>query len=382
MKNIITAAFAFLMLLAAAPARSTEPFPSTLGFDSEAQMLKWLPRHWAALRVGSWNTMLQPWLPYEAGVIQTIAQTNLDVLALQEVWTEAAKNRIVNDAGVRARYPYHYYAPALQEPGFCIAVPTFFQEDFINCLTRTGTDTRAMEQPVTPVTEECKREGLFLTLSSQPCKSCIVSSMQSLSPDIPPLSVIDLCEEGDGVRYAHDGRPGLLILSKRPLQSVEFVPYDTADIKRAMVYATIAGVRFAFVHWPANFLADFDSSLGEYQVGSLQPDLANDLIARKPAVIVGDFNSGPDYQPAGHNRLVANGYTPLYNKPTYCPSATHAAFAPCRDGTTNWLSSVRGPLSIDNIYINTNAGYCLPATFARTPVSDHVGLAALCGLRR
>lgn len=63
MKTRITAVLVALTLLAASPAQSDEPSKSTLGFDSEAQLLRWLPRHWAVLRVGSWNTMLQPWLP-------------------------------------------------------------------------------------------------------------------------------------------------------------------------------------------------------------------------------------------------------------------------------------------------------------------------------
>lgn len=383
MMKRITALLAAMTLLAVSPAQGGEPSKSTLGFDSETQLLRWMPRTWAALRLGSWNTMLQPWLPYKSGVIQALTKTNLDVLALQEVWTDAAKNRILSDPIIRDKYPYHYHAPAEQKRGACVAVPRFYQEDFISCLTATGIDTRTLEQPVTPVSNECKLQGTFLTLSSQACYSCIVNTLQERSPSFPALGVIERCEEGDEVvEYAHGGSPGMLILSKRPLQEIEVVPYTTHQIRRVIVYATVAGVRFAFVHLPLNYLAEIDSSLASFQRGPTQAELVQDLIAKRPDVVVGDFNSGPDYQPAGHNLLVANGYNPLFSKPTYCPQSTHATFPPCQVAPT-LAPSVTGPASIDNVYINTNAGFCLPYTFAnQPPVSDHIGVSALCGLRR
>jgi endonuclease/exonuclease/phosphatase family metal-dependent hydrolase len=171
------------------------------------------------------------------------------------------------------------------------------------------------------------------------------------------------------------------MLSKRPLQDVELVPYATDRIRRVIVYATVAGVRFAFVHLPLNYLAEIDVGFAALQRGPTQGELVQDLIAKRPDVVVGDFNSGPDYQPAGHNLLVANGYNPLFAKPTYCPQSTHASFPPCQV-PSGLAASVPRPASIDNIYINTNAGFCLPYTFAIKPVSDHIGVSALCGLRK
>lgn len=42
--------------------------------------------------------------------------------------------------------------------------------------------------------------------------------------------------------------------------------------------------------------------------------MAQDTIVAGPDVIVGDLNSGPDYQPEGYELLIQNGYSPLYSQ--------------------------------------------------------------------
>jgi hypothetical protein len=49
--------------------------------------------------------------------VKTIARTKLDLLVLQEVWTEEARDAIVNDPRVRRKYAYHYDADAFQRQG-------------------------------------------------------------------------------------------------------------------------------------------------------------------------------------------------------------------------------------------------------------------------
>jgi endonuclease/exonuclease/phosphatase family metal-dependent hydrolase len=146
------------------------------------------------------------------------------------------------------------------------------------------------------------------------------------------------------------------------------VEFQTYLIRRINIYATISGVRFGFAHWPNNYLQDINPILAGLQTGALQTDFANDMIQNNPDVNIGDFNSGPDYQPDGHNLLLQNGYQPLFSQPTYCPDPTHASFPPCQDAL--------GPLSIDNIYIKNNVGVCRLQTFAEKPVSDHIGVSA------
>lgn len=334
-----------------------------------------LPWRWTAIRVGTWNTMLQPWFPYRDEVVKTIARTNLDLLVLQEVWTEEAKNKIVSHPLVRRKYGYHYYTGAYQAPGSCPPpdiLPVNNQEDYISCLLGNGVDTRTLEQPVVPVPFECEQLGLGLWLASQPCKQCLDNTMQGLSA---PFEAINACGMGQGVNYSHDGQPGLLVLSKRPLKELEFIDYATYGVKRVSLFATVSGVRFHFAHWPVNYAEDISPALAGLQTGALQPQLAQDVISVGPAVVLGTFNSGPDYQPEGYETLRQNGYRPLISEPTYCPDSTHATFPPCQ------VATLPGPRSIDNIFIKEGAGICRARPFAEQPVSDHIGVAALCILK-
>lgn len=356
--------------------------PSAPGVEQvAAQLLKTyderrahlLPLPFTAISIGTWNTMLQPWLPYEDRVIAELARTNLDLLVLQEVWTPEARDRIL--ARVGARYPYTYEVPAVQRSaGSFIADQT--ANDYISCLISTGTDTRTVEQPALPVDAFCRFLGLNIALEEQPAFECLENTMAALpSGDPGAFGATTLCAQNDGVKYAHQGRSGVLILSKRPIKDVEAVPFIAYKIRRVNIYATISGVRFAFVAWPTNVLYDVDPSLGPLQTGALQPELAQDVIARRPGVIVGDFNSGPDYQPEGFNLLTTNGFRPLFPRTeTYCPTSLQS-FAPC--GEFNAV-----PAAIDNILVKENIGACLTGTFGKAQQSDHIGLAALCILKK
>ena len=262
---------------------------------------------------------------------------------------------------------------------FMMAASTFAvtpQEinDYISCLISTGSDTRTLEQPIFPVDGFCKFLALNIALESQSCAQCLQNTMQNLpSSDPGAYGARDACFAGTGVRYSHQGRSGLLILSKRPLTNVQEVNFNTFLIRHPNIYATVSGVRFAFTQWPTNYLFDEDTSLGPLQSGALQPDLAQDVIQKNAQVVLGDFNSGPDYQPAGYNQLVQNKYVPLLSQPTYCP-ANHATFPPCGDFNAK-------PTSIDNIFVMKDTGVCLRTTFAQEQASDHIGVAAACLLK-
>lgn len=360
------------------PNATTRPLETPTASNNTATLYTW-PFHWTLLKIGAWNTMLQPWLPYEEKVIKTISRTNFDVLFLEEVWTDAAKDHIVSHPLVKAKYRHHYYVPARQESLGCPPpdiLPVTNQEDFISCLLGNGVDTRTLEQPVVPIPFECEQLGLGLALASQPCFACLTNTMQSYPSGADPFDSIDMCVQDQGVKYSHGGSPGLLILSKKPLTDVTVEESEAFLIRRMNIYATVSGVRFGFAHWPRNFLEDINPALAGLQTGALQDDFAQQMIAENLDVLIGDFNSGPDYQPEAHNLLVENGYHPLFSEPTSCPPATHASFPLCEDGRG------LGPRAVDNIYIKERAGVCIWDTFAEKPVSDHVGVAAYCLLQR
>lgn len=215
---------------------------------------------------------------------------------------------------------------------------------------------------------------------SQPALETLQATMQTLPNGRAALQAIDLGLAGNGVKYSTGGLPGQLVLSRYPLTDVTTTDFTTYLTRRVNLYATIAGVRMAFVDWPYNVFADIDPGLAPLQTGELQPDTAQDLIDHSGRtgpdpvdgvdVAVGTFSSSPSYQPEGYQQLVDNGFTAVTDPDlvTSCP-ASHAAFGSCAGQPS---------LAVDHI-LSSPTGRCrTPDTFATTPVSRHIGLSAVC----
>jgi hypothetical protein len=372
-----------------------EPTPEEVLRSYDERRPDRIPFHFTALRIGTWNVMLQPWLPYEDRVIAVLKKTTLDVLQLEAVWSEEARDRII--AAVGKKYPHAYWVPAAPQLSRCPFTPAELLDksigdggiteevteqaidDYVSCLINTGIDTRTVERPIMPINGLCKFIGLNIALDSQTCFACITNMMQNL-PSGDPFGAKNACFAGVGQKLSHQGNVGRLVLSKWPITDIQDVNFDTFLIRRVNTYATIRGVRFVFAHWPANLLYDIDPSLGLLQIGATQADLANDVILHTPRVAIGSFNSGPAYQPDGYNILTQNDYRPLFSQDTQCTAALQD-FPPCGDFNDPPNETAGSPKAVDNIFLMKNIGACLKAKFAENDASDHIGLAALCILK-
>ncbi len=343
------------------------------------------------LTVGSWDTALRPWMAdRQQSVNDVIAGTKLDVLALQGVWTQGAADAITHDARIAARYPYSFYAPANGQFGYCsLDLPRGELEDFITSITVTGVDPRTALQPsnggIDPFTSYLALGIAFR--GQQLCVSTILSLLQDLPPGADPLSVIDTAYFAGGEEFAHHGSPGLLILSKAPLQDVQAVSYDSTIQRPVTVYARLGGVRMAFAAWPRNYYEDVEPGAGFLTTGAQQPQLAQDAANAGVDLIIGEVNTGPGYQQDGYDVLTSQGYRALISGPTRCPDATHASYPLCNSVSSSGVSKTTSvfpqPVNIttDNIFTSDpDTARCFDAkNFATTPVSDHIGIQVTCG---
>lgn len=341
-----------------------------------------------AVRVGTWNTELAPWLvpdgsPQELAVIDQIAGSRLDVLALQGVWTQQAQDRILADPRVKAAYPYSYATGTLQLRSQVTSVSRNEQENYINCLIGTGVDTRTVVQPATLVDPACDFLGLNVAFLSQSTFECLTSTMAVLANGRDALTAIDLCAAAQGVKYQYGGRAGQLVLSNRPISDTSETAFVTYAIRRVNIFATIGGLRYAFVDGPNNVLADTDPGLGPLQTGALQPQVVQDVVDHAPDAVVGSLNTGPDYQPEGYQLLTGSGYAPPVGlpaaRPTFCPT-TSSSFAQCAPGQTSFeASNGPDPRTLDHVLSGPTAR-CFPSgTSAVTPpLSRHIAVTAVC----
>lgn len=330
-----------------------------------------LPATAPGLAIGTLDTDLQPWVPYEDQVVDAVRQSRFDVLALQGVFSRAAADRITADPTVKAQYGYSYFVPGQQRSAQIQSVSRNEMENYVNCLIGRGIDTTTAVQPLPPTDPACDFLGLNVAFLSQTAFETLQATMQTLPNGRQALQAIDLGLAGQGVKYSTAGLPGQLVLSRYPLTDVHTTDFTTYLIRRVNLYATVAGVRLAFVDWPTNVLADIDPGLGPLQTGSLQPETAQELLGQAVDVAVGTFNTSPSYQPEAYQLLVDHGYTPVTDAdlPTYCP--------PSASG----LKTCQGqPTRAVDLILSSSTGRCrTPDTFAATsPVSQHIGLSAVC----
>jgi hypothetical protein len=281
---------------------------------------------WDSLKVGSWNIMGMPWLPFRAAAIENIPYKKYDVLHLQEVWSPADQNTIIADAkkhGFR-----HHYLPTIRQGanGCDLTNPAVKQyaEFFVGCLvTQTvpgPINTQQVVQPYPyPMNYSCAEVAIGLSLGAggyatpqagQLCFSCLLNAMQELPNGPSAFGALAVCGQQQGKLYFNGGVNGQLIISKHKIENVVESPLVALQANRINIYATIKNIRFGFGHWAFNVLADY-GPFGDYQYGATGIDHAKDFLAHNPDVILGDFNSGVNYQPAGYEFLLANGYKDL-----------------------------------------------------------------------
>ena len=335
------------------------------------------------ITVGTWNAMRQPWLPeWEDQVNKNVAQKDIDVLHLVEIWTDEEALKILARKDVAALYPYHYRAQKRNtETCGCGNNPYFttLGTEFLNCLIRTGTNPREIIQPSNGrIADECFTFGVQMVLLNPAnttdgflCLACIINSAQKYVPGQFGVSeIIAQCNAGKGPLYAYGGESGHLILSKCPLEDVQEEPAYAWLSNRVNIYATFQGVTIGFGHFAYNFIEDINPLYASLMFGQTQVQQATQMILRDPDLIVGDLNTGSNYQPAGYNLLMQHYDTTFSTETdTYCPS-NRGSFKMCIGAA---------PQAIDHILVRKCSGvqYELAKLFNTKLISDHVGVKAV-----
>jgi len=329
---------------------------------------------WKPLKVGSWNTMLQPWFLWADDVYDHIP-ADLEVLALQEVWTTEQRDAILEKT--QHTYPFHYWPQEYNEHVGCNMTDltlAYMASQYVNCLLTEGIDTQTLQQPLTPVPLQCMQWAFGIALHNldphnQLCLACLINGLEYL-PHEEAASVFQTCGAGVGPKYGHKGVNGQLILSQYPIEDVSEHRFDAFVANRVNIHATINGIKFGFGHFAFNLLADASPTYAPFMYGALQTNHVEDFVAAGVDVIVGDMNSGPNYQPDGFNLLFASGYKQVtLDQPSWCDTE-HASFTPC-------INAGAIPMPIDHIFIkNTSSVIAWHAeTFNEKPImSDHIGV--------
>ncbi|KAL4227826.1 hypothetical protein ACF0H5_013263 [Mactra antiquata] len=308
---------------------------------------------------------------------ESIRDIQSDVVCLQEVWYSDDMVRIIESTS--EMYPYSYSGvhsevgeltpmSILQSP--CLSA-NFGQ--VMACVMMNCNSTGGTESYLTCAKERCD----ILQRLNQQCISCLIlSGMENIA---------SRCLGSFGTDF---NVPGLLLLSKRPLQNartVMFQPDRTLFLPRGYLSVEIDGLgTVACAHTTANLGDPYfeDLSFNSWEDQNLEEarTLVNQLQDVQNVVVMGDLNSSPAYPSTGiqsdmpgfYEYLVSSGYRPSYME---------------RVGTCTWclynpLAHAEHYLVLDHIFVkNIRVQYVrrvLDENIAGEsfPLSDHYGIVA------
>ena len=316
------------------------------------------------IRIASYNTGLVPGDNAHLPDLINVIPRNLDVLALQEVWLQSDIRSIVS--ALNSSYPYSYYpTPDAGSKIGCKPVSAGLSTVFFTCLATHGISTVGWDT-ITP----CLPELRSWMSQDYDCALCFISS---ISAGISPESTGGLCFTGQGYPYTYGGSSGLLVLSKTPIKNANFTARPSFLLRRGLLEMCVKGLYIVESHYP------FEYPLPLLQ--ELQTDFSRHILKTRPNIVLGDLNTGKNYQPAGYELLKSYGYKSINpDLATYC--ITNSSIA----GSCNTETELRQ--KIDHIMydneINCNSlewqrrtQYEITTFGSRAPtVSDHIGISS------
>ena len=327
----------------------------------------------SALNVGVWNIMQQPWIKNWTSLVNSnILNNDLHVLQLVEVWTREERDIILSLPGLKQKFPHTYWPTERPDervgcdPNNSALQISMLQ--FLGCLQLTDVNTTQIIQPLAgPLDMACQMSAVGLALMDFPCLTCLINELQY--SDVPTATTT--CNAGKGSKYAYKGVNGQLILSRFPIVQIKETFFDSWIANRVNIHAKIRDTTFSFGHFAYNLLEDISPYLAPLMYGDTQPQQSQDMLLQGSDIVMGDLNTGPDYQPQGYNILLGGGYENAFSsqEDTYCP-VSHASFPLCSGQVGQTIDHI---LVKNNILLRaTNASY-----FNIEPLmSDHIGVRA------
>jgi len=264
------------------------------------------------LKIGTWNTLGHAWFLDQYLDLQIAhIPRDLDVLHLTEVWTDEAKDRFLASKRVKETFPHSYFSKVqVGTPLGCAYAQDGLLEqyvgEFIGCLLAFGVNTQTVIETVPGMPDLCTQAqgqvglyGIDPATGSYPgmeCISCVIGAMMNLPNDQGAYGAITQCATPTNPQFTYGGQPGQLILSKHKIEDVKEVPFANGFIvATSNIYATINGFRVGFSHFAYNLFEGnslLPPGFGAYFPYTTQPQQAQNFIAEKPDVCLGDLNSG------------------------------------------------------------------------------------------
>jgi endonuclease/exonuclease/phosphatase family metal-dependent hydrolase len=230
------------------------------------------------------------------------------------------------------------------------------------------------------VEADCKEQYDEL---SNGCKLCLAANTTS------PTS----CATVGANEFGNDGRNGLILLSKTPIEDPKYTAFDTALIKRGVINATIDGVQIQCTHMTSD-LSSVPYPTEDMPYGSwsdehrAQIDIIANSADKECSILLGDLNaavrdaSGGPELPYNFQAILDAGYWEPWEQPecTFCqenPLAgsskdirlDHVLFKGCPQDRDFWFRRV----------FDRSVNVESDGKRHTTRISDHYGVEATIG---
>lgn len=248
-------------------------------------------------------------------IIEELRQVPADVLCLQEVWTDEDAQAI--QAGLAQDFPHAFRERTVND-----------DSDWFACGITQWTDIYRMNSCVD---EQCAPNGIstFECAADQcaaewneisdHCKLCLAANSTS------PLK----CAAWRAPMYANEGRNGLLLLSRTPLENASYTPFGTFVIKRGVIRADVEGFQVQCTHMTAAldvvpYPADASYESWDEEHRAQVDTMALQAGTRRRTVLLGDLNTGPESAdvdaelPDNFEALLAAGYLDTWTEEQTC----------------------------------------------------------------
>jgi len=225
-----------------------------------------------------------------------------DVVCLEEVWTDADAAALI--AATQAVFPHSYREATSDGGGSAEPACTVDEIGPLQTCALANCAEVAAENLATCVLGKCGPE--FQSVSDA-CQGCLASQIGK-----PLADMVANCTTSSGGKYAYEGRNGVLLLSKHPLASTEFLQFESYVNARVVLHARVEAPGLTpdvfCTHLTADLSADLEyagtyGSWGEEQGAQIDQMLT--WIGEKaasvdgPVVLAGDLNCGPAFLPDG-----------------------------------------------------------------------------------
>lgn len=332
-------------------------------------------------------------------IFDAISKMPSDIVCIQEAWRDSDKKQLIET--VKATFPYAVsfatdVSTAIDDAtladGGTPEVPTeapcagpssvdggptlkeMLQSTMdcvkANCSTIPGSDQGKTTSTACAATQ-CMSQAAGLVLGGTAEKKCY-GCAASMMPDAKLADIFEQCTTNPKGGLAFNGQNSLVLLSKHPLQNTELRVIPGTWNRRVFVYAQAQlpeGKKLNVFcnHLSAVFYDVTFPYTGEYGNGAsdykgweneqlLQIQKLSKYVTEKsgtsPAVVLGDFNAGPNYKP---NQVEADGEAAYNALVALWPEALPASFEPvctfCTKGG-NTLASGSPNSFVDHIFLS------------------------------